>query len=85
MKSFQYKVQAAEGLHARPAGLLVKCAQGCASDVTLSFQGKQANAKKLFAIMALGVKAGDTIELSANGASEVQDAKTLGDFCRENI
>lgn len=85
MKSFQYTITAEEGLHARPAGLLTKCAQGLASDVDLSVGEKHANAKRLFAVMGLAVKKGDTVTVTVTGGSEEKDAGTMEAFCKENL
>lgn len=85
MQKFDYTVQTPDGLHARPAGLLVKCAQGCNCEVEISSGGKAANAKKLFALMGLGVKQHDTITIQLDGANEVAECEKLKTFCRENI
>lgn len=85
MKNFQYTIKAADGLHARPAGLLAKCAQELDSEVIITCGGKSANAKKLFAIMALNVKEGDAVELAASGKNEEQDIKAICDFCQNNL
>ena len=62
------------GLHARPAGLLVKEAQRFSCDITLSVVGteKTASLKKLFAILALEAREGDTLLLCADGQDEQQ-------------
>ncbi|QEY34854.1 HPr family phosphocarrier protein [Caproiciproducens galactitolivorans] len=85
MKTIQYTITATDGLHARPAGLLAKCAQELDSEIIITCGGKSANAKKLFSIMALSVKEGDTIEIAVSGKNEEQDIKAIGDFCRENL
>ena len=41
MKEFQYTVKDACGIHARPAGLLVKVAKGFASTATLEKDGSE--------------------------------------------
>ena len=56
MKSFTYTVQDELGLHARPAGLLAKLAAGCTSIITIDNGTKKADAKRLMAIMSMGVK-----------------------------
>ena len=43
MKEFTYVIQDAEGLHARPAGLIVKLAQTMDSRVTLTANEKTAD------------------------------------------
>lgn len=85
MVSFTYTVNDPEGLHARPAGLLIQCAKGLESEITVSHNGVKVNAKRIFAVMGLGVKAGDAVEFSVSGEREEEDAKLLGDFCRTNL
>ena len=55
MKEFQYTVKDACGIHARPAGLLVKVAKGFASTATLEKGGKTCDLRKLMALMGMGV------------------------------
>ena len=54
MKEFQYTVKDACGIHARPAGLLVKVAKGFASTATLEKDGKSCDLRKLMALMGMG-------------------------------
>ena len=49
MKEFQYTVKDACGIHARPAGLLVKTVKGFTSSVTLEKDGKSCDMRKLMA------------------------------------
>ena len=58
MKEFQYVITDPEGIHARPAGLLVKKANEFASKVTIKKGEKSADAKRIFAVMGMGVKSG---------------------------
>lgn len=85
MVSFTYTVNDPEGLHARPAGLLIKCTKELESEITVSHNGTRVNAKKIFAVMGLAVKAGDPVEFTVSGEHEEEDAKLLGDFCRTNL
>ena len=62
MKTFEYVIKDEVGIHARPAGLLVKEAKKYESRVTVSKDGKSAEATKLMAIMGLGVKCGRSEE-----------------------
>jgi phosphocarrier protein HPr len=54
-------------LHARPAGALVRAAAAFASTVEVIFNGKQASARSVLAIMALGARAGSTVVVRAAG------------------
>ena len=56
MESFVYTITDEVGLHARPAGLLVKEVKSMTSAVTLRAKGKSADAKKIIAVLSLGVK-----------------------------
>lgn len=46
MKTFEYTITDEVGIHARPAGLLVKECKELASSVTLTSNGKSADAEK---------------------------------------
>ena len=85
MKEFSFTVKAKDGLHARPAGILVKEATKFASDITMTFNDKEASVKKLFALMKLGVKQGDTIKVKANGADEADAIAAVEKFMGENF
>ena len=51
MKEFQYTIKDACGIHARPAGLLVKVVKGHASTATIEKDGKSCDMRKLMALM----------------------------------
>ncbi len=77
---FEFTVKDENGLHARPAGLLVKEAMKCKSSVTLKKGSKKGDAKKIFNVMGLSVKHGDIIEVEVEVDNEESDAKLLEDF-----
>ncbi|MBE6831001.1 HPr family phosphocarrier protein [Clostridium sp. KNHs216] len=85
MKTFEYIVTAEEGLHARPAGLLAQAAKKCVSKITMTAAGKSADAKRLFAIMNLGVKKGDGVVFQIEGEGEETESRQLRDFCEKNL
>ena len=85
MKQFQYTITDANGIHARPAGLLVKEAQRCASAVKLIRGEKSADLKRLFGVMGLNVKAGDAVTVSAEGADEEAAIQALETFFQQNL
>ena len=58
MKSFEYTVKDELGIHARPAGLLVKEAKKFQSDVRSQRVTKQKNLTQLMMLMSFGRKAG---------------------------
>ena len=75
MKEFQYTVKDACGIHARPAGLLVKTVKGFASTATLEKDGKSCDMRKLMALMGMGVKQGETVtyHVMAKGLNALTD------------
>ena len=87
MISFDFTVNDPLGLHARPAGLLVKLAQGFESECTVyhARMEKSASLKKLLAVMALGIKGGDRIRVSVDGADEAAAAEAVERWLRENV
>lgn len=72
------------GLHARPAALVVGVAGSFESELTLSYEGKSANLKSILNILALAVKPGATIEISANGSDENEALDKVLSTMKEN-
>ena len=86
MKSFTYVIQDPLGIHARPAGLLVKAAKELDSTVTIEKAGGgSAAATKLMALMGLGVKGGDTVIVTVEGGDEDTGLKVMEQFFKENL
>jgi phosphocarrier protein len=87
MQKTTYTVRDPYGLHARPAGLIVKEAQRYTAEVTLTNErnGKSASAKGLFALMGLEITQGDSITLAANGADEQQALRGVGAVIEERL
>lgn len=85
MKSFTYVVTDPAGIHARPAGLLVKEAAKCASKVTIIKGAKKGDLKRIFGVMALGVKKGEEVTVTCEGADEAAAAATLEAFFKANL
>ncbi len=85
MKIFNYEITDEIGIHARPAGLLVKEAKNYSSKITLKANGKSAEATKLMAIMSLGVKHGQTVEVTVEGADEDTAFEGMKAFFEHNL
>ena len=58
MKQFQYTIKDELGVHARPAGLLVKLAKQYTSAITIEKNGKTCDMRKLMAVMGMGIRRG---------------------------
>lgn len=85
MKEFEFIVTDPQGIHARPAGLLVKEAKKFESNISVFKGARKGNLKKIFTVMALGVKQGETIKVQVEGADEEQAASTVEAFLKENF
>ena len=85
MKQFTYTITDALGIHARPGGELVKVAKPFASKITLSCNGKTADAKRLIAVMSLGAKQGHAVSVTVEGADEGDAAAKLEAFFKNNL
>ena len=67
MKTFDYTVKDELGIH---AGLLVKEAKNFTSKITIKKGEKEVDATRVMAVMALGVKQGETVTVNVDGADE---------------
>ena len=85
MCEFTYVIKDEIGIHARPAGALVKIAKDSKSDVTMECKGKTADLKKIFALMSLAVKCGDEISISVTGEDEEETLNKLKGYLTKNL
>ena len=86
MKEFQYKIKDGVGIHARPAGVLVKEAEKFLSDIQIKMSDdRSADAKRLFALMGLGAAKDDVITVSISGEDEEVAAAAIKVFLEKNL
>jgi len=85
MMQFTYAITDPLGLHARPAGVLVKMVSRYESSVSITKGDKTVDAKRVFALMGLAVKHGDVVTFTVEGADEAKAAGELELFVRENL
>ena len=85
MKSFEYTITDPVGIHARPAGILVKEIKKYASTVTVIKGEKEVNALNLIALMGMGIKQGDTVKVTIDGADEDAAAAAIEEFFKANL
>ena len=65
-------------LHARPAAHFVRAALGFRSRIVVSAGPREANAKSLLSVLALGAKAGTSLRLLAEGDDGPLAVEALG-------
>lgn len=85
MKEFKYTLTDPEGIHARPAGELVKQAKEFVCSITISKDGKSADAKRIFAIMGLAAKQGQEVTVTADGSDEDAAIQAMEEFMKMNL
>lgn len=85
MREFQYIITDPDGIHARPAGELVKAAKEFTCAITLTKKEKTGDCKKIFAVMGLAVKKGDKVTVTFDGQDEDSAYIALSTFMRENL
>ena len=85
MKEFKYVITDPEGIHARPAGLLVKAVKEFASDIKIAKGEKVMSCKAIFGVLGLGAKKGDEVTLTFEGEDEEAAYEAISKFMQENL
>lgn len=85
MRELKYVITDPMGIHARPAGELVKAAAAFPCIVTIEKDGRAVDAKRIMGVMSLGVKAGMEITLRTEGEQEDEAMDALSKFLKENL
>ena len=85
MKEIKYIITDPLGMHARPAGMLVKAATPFSSKITVTAPTGVADAKRLMALMRLAAKQGMELTFTIEGADEEKAAAELQAFLTANL
>jgi phosphocarrier protein len=86
MKSFDYVITDPVGIHARPAGILVKEVKNYKdSTITLTKGEKSVNLLKLMALMQMGIKQGDKVTVTVEGGDEEAVCSKIEEFFKANM
>ena len=85
MKEFKHVIADPLGMHARPAGMLVKAVAPYASKITVTAPTGSADAKRLMALMRLAAKQGMELTVTIEGADEEKAAVELQAFLEANL
>ena len=85
MKEIKYIIKDELGIHARPAGLLVKKCAEFKSEIKMGRPDKMVDAKRVIGVMTLGMKCGDELTLTFDGADEEEAATAVEAFLSENL
>ncbi|SCP97278.1 HPr family phosphocarrier protein [Anaerobium acetethylicum] len=85
MQEVRHVINDELGLHARPAGLLVKTAGAFGCMIKVRNAAKEVDAKRIMGVMGLGAKQGDEVMFTFEGEDEVDAAETVAKFLQENL
>lgn len=85
MKEFKYVITDPEGIHARPAGELVKEAKAFECSIKIEKDGKTGDCKKIFSLMGLGVKKDNEVVFTFDGADEEEAYESVSKFLKDNL
>ena len=77
---FKCKVRDEHGMHARPAGALVNCAKKFSSEIKVKNGEREANAKRLLALLGLSARFEDELEFFVDGEDEAEAAREIKAF-----
>ena len=80
MKSFDYTISDPAGIHARPAGILVKELKGWNGSVTVTKDGQSVDARKLMTLLGMGARQGDAVTVRVEGEDEEEVAARIEEF-----
>ena len=85
MIQFEYVITDELGIHARPAGLLIREAKKYSSMITLLHGNRTSAATKLFEIMKLGIKQADTLGITIEGPDEEESAAAIREVLKTHL
>jgi phosphocarrier protein len=85
VKTISYVLTDPLGLHARPAGQLVKTAAKFKSAIEIGIPGKMVNAKCIIGVMSLTLKAKDTLIMTFSGEDEEAASEACRVFLEEKL
>ncbi len=85
MKTIVYKITDPRGIHARPAGQLVKLISGFKSKCEMGKDDNLVDGKRLLAVMKLAIQQGEDMTLKFDGPDEEEAAAAAEKFLQENL
>lgn len=85
MREFTHTISDPQGVHARPAGELVKIAKTFECAIAVKKDSQVGDCKKIFTIMALGAKCGNDLIFTFDGSDEDAACEAFENFVKENL
>ena len=72
MKTITHTVKDPNGIHARPAGIIVNESKKYSSEIKIKFGENYADCKRIFSVMGLSIKSGDSFIIEISGSDEAE-------------
>lgn len=86
MQQFEYTIKDPIGIHARPAGVLIKTAGAFKCDIDLYAKEHKISLKgSIFQLLGLGIRCGDRIRITCSGEDEILAVQQLQAALQENL
>ncbi len=85
MQTFDHIIKDPQGLHARPAGLLVRIAKDFPCNISIKTEDKDIDAKHLLSVLRAGVECGQTVSFCFDGENEDEACAKILQFMDENL
>lgn len=85
MITIKYTIKDPEGIHARPAGEMVKLLKTFESTITISKGEQTVDAKRILGVMGLAAKQGQEIVVAVEGIDEEKAAQEIESFLNEKM
>ncbi|WLR46616.1 HPr family phosphocarrier protein [Halobacillus litoralis] len=79
----KFTIESSQGLHARPASVLVNHVTNFEGDVMVHYNGQSINLKSIMGIMGLAISQGAEIKVTAEGEKEEEIMESLEDVLKE--
>ncbi|MGL4367386.1 MAG: HPr family phosphocarrier protein [Brevinemataceae bacterium] len=81
----QFTINNKNGIHARPSSLIAELASKFNSDISISYQGKQADAKSVMNLILLSAGPQSIIEMTIHGTDEQEALSAFIELIDERV
>lgn len=83
METKDFLITSENGLHARPATILVQTASNFSSEINLIYKNKSVNLKSIMGVMSLGVGKNEKVTVTTNGSDEIDAMNAISETMKK--
>ncbi|MDO3642373.1 HPr family phosphocarrier protein [Mucilaginibacter sp. L3T2-6] len=80
-----YTILAPQGIHARPATMLIKLAKGFKSAISIKKDGKTVKLNSMLGLLSLNIKGGETVAVMIEGEDQVEAERAVNQFFNDYL